>query len=67
MRLEMGKNLLGIEGEIAWATPGDFTVMNYPCYENGENCVKQQEYVDPSANLVEIKRRLAAHKTALRG
>jgi cathepsin X len=62
MRIEMGKNLLGIEGEIAWATPGSFTVINFPCYENGENCVQQQEFVDPSSNLVEIKRRLTAHK-----
>jgi hypothetical protein len=27
MRLEMGKNLLGIESDIAWATPGEFTVL----------------------------------------
>ncbi len=59
MRLEMGKNLLGIEGEIAWATPGSFTVNNFPCYENGENCIVHQDYVDPSMNLVEIQRRLA--------
>merc|ERR1712232_1500339 len=66
MRLEMGKNLLGIEGEIAWATPGSYTVMNYPCYENGENCVKQEEYLDPSNNQVGIQRRLKAHKGAER-
>jgi hypothetical protein len=29
MRLEMGKNLLGIEGEIAWATPGVYTTNNF--------------------------------------
>jgi cathepsin X len=67
MRLEMGKNLLGIEGEIAWATPGSFTVMNFPCYENGENCVKQQTYVDPSSDLVKMERRLDSHRTAERG
>jgi cathepsin X len=66
MRLEMGKNLLGIEGEIAWATPGSYTVMNFPCYENGENCVKQQEYLDPSVDMVAMKRRLKEHKDAER-
>ena len=66
MRLEMGKNLLGIEGEIAWATPGSYTVMNFPCYENGENCIKQQEYLDPSVDMVAMKRRLKAHKDAER-
>lgn len=64
MRLEMGKNLLGIEGEIAWATPGSFTVMNFPCFENGENCVKQQEYLDPSVDMIALKRRLKAHQDA---
>ena len=27
MRLEMGKNLLGIEGEIAFAVPGELYVL----------------------------------------
>ena len=62
MRIEMGKNLLGIEGEIAWATPGSFTVQNYPCYENGENCVSEQVYEDPSTNVAEIQRRILKHK-----
>jgi len=61
MRLEMGKNLLGIEGEVAWATPGSYTVNNFPCYENGENCVVSENYLDPSNNLGEIQRRLAKH------
>jgi len=54
-RIEMGKNLLGIEGEIAWATPGTWTEANIPCYEDGSNCDGgdtdkwiQKEYVDPS-------------------
>lgn len=37
-RLELGKNLLGIEEEISWATIGFFTKKNEPCYENGTNC-----------------------------
>ena len=64
MRLEMGKNLLGIEGEIAWATPGSFTVNNFPCYENGANCVTHETYVDPSSDVASIKRRLSKDKPA---
>lgn len=36
--MEVGKNILGIEGEVAWATPGAFTIHNFPCAENGSNC-----------------------------
>ncbi|KAG7361557.1 outer membrane autotransporter barrel domain containing protein [Nitzschia inconspicua] len=59
MRLEMGKNLLGIEGEIAWVVPGSFTTTNYACFEDGSNCVVHENYVDPSNNLAELKTRLA--------
>mmetsp|Transcript_18948 Transcript_18948/g.45758 ORF Transcript_18948/g.45758 Transcript_18948/m.45758 type:complete len:380 (-) Transcript_18948:177-1316(-) len=59
MRLELGKNLLGIEGEIAWVVPGKYTTTNYACYEDGSNCVVNKEYVDPSNKVTEIKRRLA--------
>eukprot|EP00934_Nitzschia_sp_Nitz4_P004689 Nitzschia sp. Nitz4//scaffold64_size103689//72392//73557//NITZ4_004443-RA/size103689-snap-gene-0.119-mRNA-1//1//CDS//3329556151//4679//frame0 len=62
MRLEMGKNLLGIEGEIAWVTPGGYTVNNFPCYENGANCVNHETYVDPSNDLASIARRLSKDK-----
>jgi hypothetical protein len=48
MRIEMGKNLLGCEGEVAWATPGTYT--------------DHETYVDPSSNLVEVQRRLAKDK-----
>jgi len=58
MRLEMGKNLLGIEGEIAWVVPGTYTSHNYACYEDGSNCVHKKVYVDPSNDLVAMKRRL---------
>lgn len=97
MRLEMGKNLLGIEGEIAWAVPGELyvdekkssrsdepftfpvwflfsqlltfssffpysTTTNYACYEDGSNCVHTEKYVDPSNDIVAVKRRLSADK-----
>lgn len=57
MKLKLGSNLLGIEGEIAWATPGSYTVHNFPCSEDGKNCndgnkrapaVTTQYYQDPS-------------------
>jgi len=62
MRLEMGKNLLGIEGEIAWVVPGTYTSHNFACYEDGSNCVHQETYVDPSNDLVAMKRRLTTDK-----
>jgi hypothetical protein len=65
MRLEVGKNLLGIEGEVAWVTPGQFTIHNFPCSEDGKNCVVKRAAVDthvfedPSKDLDAINRRLA--------
>ena len=61
MRIAMGKNLLGIESEVAWATPGEFTVENYPCDEDGKNCNGggSQSYVDPSLDVEAMQRRLA--------
>lgn len=63
MRLVAGKNLLGIEGEVAWATPGSFTVHNFPCSEDGKNCViddvvTTQHYQDPSQDIVNLEQRL---------
>lgn len=64
-RIETGKNLLGIEGEVAWATPGSFTVHNFPCSEDGKNCndgaqpgVGTEQYKDPSHDIQAVKRRL---------
>jgi len=31
-RIELGKNLLMIESNVAWATPGAYTVSNFPWY-----------------------------------
>lgn len=58
----MGHNSLGIEMEIAWASPGRFTVQNYPCYENGENCVVDATYTDPSKDIQSIQHRLKQDK-----
>jgi cathepsin X len=63
-RIIMGHNALGIESEIAWATPATFTVANVPCDpEDAANCRAQSRdgtvslsgmrshwYVDPSRN-----------------
>lgn len=62
-RILAGHNSLGIELEVAWATPGVFTVNNFACWENGENCRTAVEYQDPSKNIDGLKRRLMADKT----
>ena len=69
MKLETGKNLLGIEGEVAWVTPGSFTIHNYPCAEDGKNCVVDdtgmttQFYKDPAHNVDAVLERLYALNT----
>jgi len=46
-RIKLGENQLGMDNSCAWATPGEFTEINYPCYEDGTNCAPQQtSYVD---------------------
>mmetsp|Transcript_38710 Transcript_38710/g.81404 ORF Transcript_38710/g.81404 Transcript_38710/m.81404 type:complete len:358 (+) Transcript_38710:33-1106(+) len=64
-RVVTGKNMLGLEHKVAWATPGSFTTENVPCSEDGKTCGGKangiqgnkkmtyvgQEYVDPSAYL----------------
>ena len=58
-RIKLGSNILGIEQKITWATPGSYTVKNYPCSADGKNCrPTSQFYVDPSENLEAIQRRL---------
>jgi len=38
MKLVLGENQLGIEKDCAFAIPGDWTIHNVPCYEDGSNC-----------------------------
>lgn len=61
-RVELGKNLLGIEAHISWAVPGSFTVSNFPCLKDGSNCISKRHehrYVDPSKDpSAAIQRRL---------
>jgi hypothetical protein len=62
-RISAGKNLLGIEQKIAWATPGQFTEVNYPCSESGKNCGPTTHfYQDPSTDMRAVNRRLQAHE-----
>jgi cathepsin X len=57
--IEMGNNVLGIESEISWATPGVFTDLNFPCYEDGANCHSDAgEYLDPSNHVESVYARL---------
>ena len=39
MRLVLGENQLGIEKSCAYAIPGEWTLQNFPCYEDGSNCL----------------------------
>jgi cathepsin X len=39
IRVVLGTNQLGTEADCAWATPGSWTELNYPCAEDGSNCV----------------------------
>ena len=55
--IELGKNLLGIESEVSWATPGKCTETNFPCDEDGGNCSYMQ-YVDPYFEQEALQRRL---------
>jgi cathepsin X len=57
-RVELGKNLLMIESNVAWATPGTFSTVNYPCFDDGANCLAHHDYIDPSNDMVAVQRRL---------
>jgi cathepsin X len=58
-RILMGQNVLGIEAEVTWATPGSFTTINFPCAEDGNNCgPSTQRFTDPSSDLLSIQHRL---------
>jgi len=60
-RVQIGDNILGIEGEISWATPKDWTERNYPCYEDGSNCINVPSrgvYKDPSLDVSAVYSRL---------
>ena len=37
-KIALGKNMLGIEDHVAWVTPGEFTIQNVACSEDGKVC-----------------------------
>ena len=47
-RVIRGVKALGLEDECAWATPASWTHVNFPCYEDGTNCVGKKDFRDPS-------------------
>jgi len=47
-RIVRGEDMLNLEDDCAWATPGSWTEHNFPCFEDGSNCQDSREYVDPS-------------------
>lgn len=49
-RLIRGVKALGLEDSVAWATPASWTHVNYPCYEDGTNCVGKKDFRDPSTH-----------------
>lgn len=56
-RVEMGRNLIGIENHIAWATPGRYSISNFPCAEDGKRCDQNNSfdvihYIDPSRSML---------------
>ncbi|KAL3779051.1 hypothetical protein HJC23_005991 [Cyclotella cryptica] len=72
-RVVLGKNMLGIEDGVAWATPGQFTVKNIPCTEDGSTCGDSvnrkgamhfisQEYIDPSVYYADASTFLRSKK-----
>ena len=51
-RIKAGENILGIEDEIVWATPGQFTILNFPCNEDGSDCGRTsitRRNIDPAS------------------
>jgi len=47
-RVARGVDAINIEEDCAWATPDQWTELNFPCYEDGSNCVSTGKYVDPA-------------------
>jgi len=68
-KIASGVNMMGIEDNVAWATPGTFTVDNVACSEDGKICGGEvqkldvptvrkfvsQTYVDPSVVFLAAK------------
>jgi len=55
VRIATGNDILGIEGMCSWATPNTWTEHNYPCYEDGSNCVHTATYTDPAVKVAALR------------
>jgi cathepsin X len=77
-KIAAGKNMMGIEGAVAWVTPGAYTTENVACSEDGKICggVIQDHgstvrkfvsttYEDPSVKFIAAKEAKEA-KSSLR-
>ena len=58
-RLIRGVKALGLEDEVSWATPASWTHMNFPCFEDGSNCVGHKKFTDPSEHGTPLGKLLA--------
>jgi len=68
-RIEMGHNELGIEGSCSFAVPGQFSISNYSCNEDGSDCnfkLKSQDFIDPSKDMAKVQRRARADRRRVR-
>jgi cathepsin X len=66
-RIVMGHNALGIESEIAWATPATFTIHNVPCSSVAASNHDDQDDTDScqsnddTNNIISNESRLKSH------
>jgi len=52
-KIATGKNIIGIESDIAWATPKTWTENNFPCGEGGEGCEANTGiFMDPAYQFI---------------
>jgi cathepsin X len=64
-RIIMGHNALGIESEIAWATPGTFTIENVPCTTSGDEtdiCHHAVDMEDIDDDHIRTRPKSSSHK-----
>jgi len=50
-KIKRGENQQGIESGCSWAAVDSWSVHNYPCYEDGANCLSAERYIDPAVRL----------------
>ena len=51
-KIASGKNMLGLEDNVAWVTPSSFTIQNsLPCSEDGAECGGMDQTGDPPAGI----------------